>query len=237
MTPLTLDYPAACGAISLPLDLWLPPLPAGAWRGLVVHAHGGGFAGGRRRDGFAAPLAERLLPAGFAVASIDYRLKGTPQTPWSDAQHARILSEQARSARVGLRVNPQYCGPWFYMAVEDFGAAIGFLQSPSCGVDFTGLPVLAMGASAGGIAALSLAFPPGGWEHLPRPDAAVGISAAMVQPWRLGVARDTPALMLARPARRDDRHRQCPPDRAQGGREAHRAAGRDHRDAGAQGPA
>jgi|AACY02.2.fsa_nt_gi Esterase/lipase len=196
MTPLVLEYPAAQGALSLPLDLWLPDTAPGDWRGLVVYAHGGGFSNGKRRDGFAEPLAERITAEGYALASIDYRLKGTPASEWSERRRALVDFEQARCQRIGLGINPQYCGPWFYMALEDFSDAITFLKSPSCGVDFTGLPVLALGASAGGIAALSLAFRPREWGHLALPDAAVGISAAMVQPWRLGAEPRAPGMLI-----------------------------------------
>ena len=196
MMPLTLNYLAVEGTLSLPLDLWLPETKPGTWRGLVVYAHGGGFSNGKRRDAFASPLAERMTAEGYAVASIDYRLKGTPPSNWSDRQRALVDSEQARVQLVGLKINPQYCGAWFYMALEDFSDAIAFLKSPACGVDFTGLPVLALGASAGGIAALSLAFRPKGWEHLVLPDAAFGICAAMVQPWRLGSTPHVPSMLI-----------------------------------------
>ena len=57
-------------------------------------------------------------------------------------------------------------------------------------------PLLALGVSAGGIAALSLAFPPRGvWEELNRPDAVIGLCAAMVQPWRLA-ADGIPSLLF-----------------------------------------
>jgi acetyl esterase/lipase len=178
------------------LDLWLPSHAPAEWKGLIVYAHGGGFSHGKRRDGFAPSLAGRLVPEGYAVASIDYRRQNNPASDWNEHRLALIASEQVRSAKVGLTVKPQYCGPWFYAALEDFSDAIAFLKSPSCGVDFTGLPVLALGASAGGIAALSLAFRPKGWNHLTLPDAACGISAAMVQPWRMGAEPRTPALMI-----------------------------------------
>lgn len=103
MTPQTLEYPAAKGALSLPLDLWLPDTAPRDWCGLVVYAHGGGFAHGTRRDRFARILAGKVVTEGFALASIDYRLRGTPPSPWTERQHALIAAEQARCARVVLR--------------------------------------------------------------------------------------------------------------------------------------
>ncbi len=197
LSAVTLHYPTVGG--EMPLDLWRPDGPASLWKGLIIYAHGGGFSHGRRRDNCAEALAQRVTEEGYLLATIDYRLKGQPATMWTDAQKNKIEAEQQRTQRMGLRINPQYCGPWFYAAVEDFGAALAFLKSPSTGFDLTGLPVLAMGASAGGIAALSLLYSPAGWEHLPRPDAALGICAAMVQPWRLGVSKNVPAMLIHGP--------------------------------------
>lgn len=194
--PESLTYPLSNGKTRLGMDIWLPENGPPSWKGLIVYAHGGGFAKGKRRDHFAPQLAERVNSEGYVLASIDYRLEGAETDGWSAKQRALITHDQARTAKVGMNIDPQYCGPWFYAAVEDFSDALTFLKSPAAGFDFTGLPILAMGASAGGIAALSLAYPPRGWEHLTRPDAALAISGAMVQPWRLGVRPQVPAMLF-----------------------------------------
>ena len=85
-----------------------------------------------------------------------------------------------------MPVNPHFCGPRFYAALEDMSDAITYLRQKNGPLAGKTGPLLALGVSAGGIAALSLAFPPrGSWEGLAQPDAAIGLCAAMVQPWRL----------------------------------------------------
>ncbi|MEZ5911406.1 MAG: alpha/beta hydrolase fold domain-containing protein [Paracoccaceae bacterium] len=188
--PTELTFTAADGQTPLGIRLFRPQ---GTARATVVYAHGGGFSHGSRKDATAAKLAERLAGDGVAVASIDYR-KATQPDAFAAAQRALIEHEQARTARVGLRINPNYCGAAFYAALEDFGAALAFLRSKAKTLKL-GKRIVALGASAGGIAAASLAYPPRGpWQELERPDAAMGISAAMVQPWRL--AADGPPLVM-----------------------------------------
>ncbi|MEO0343734.1 MAG: alpha/beta hydrolase [Pseudomonadota bacterium] len=189
---LDISYGVSTGT---PKDLRLRLFrPNGRSRGTVIYAHGGGFSHGSRKDKTAAKLFARLVQDDVAVASIDYR-KQTPIEAFGPTAAAQIIDAQSRSARVGLRINPQYCGPFFYAALEDFGLALGFLKKHQTELRLGGRFV-ALGASAGGIAALSLAFPPGrGWENLPRPDAAMGICAAMVQPWRLS-PKGPPSVLL-----------------------------------------
>lgn len=74
---LGLTYASPPGFRPLALDLHIPQLPGGATVPVVVYAHGGGFLGGSRAMG---PWAF-LLTAGYAVASVDYRLSGESQFP------------------------------------------------------------------------------------------------------------------------------------------------------------
>ncbi|MGB3317021.1 MAG: hypothetical protein WBB85_21745 [Albidovulum sp.] len=174
----------------LGITLYRPDGPA---RATVIYAHGGGFSHGSRRDRTAERLARRLAPEGIAVASIDYR-KRTALGAFPQEHAAMIADAQTRTARVGLRINPNYCGPAFYAAVEDYAAALAHLREQANALGL-GARMVALGASAGGIAAASLAYPPRGpWQDLPRPDAAMGICAAMVQPWRL--TTDGPPLVM-----------------------------------------
>jgi acetyl esterase/lipase len=185
-----LSFVAGDGKTPLGIRLYRP---LGRATATVVYAHGGGFSHGSRRDGTALKLAGRLGRDGVAVASIDYR-KRTPIDAFPRDCRRLILDAQARTGRVGLRVNPAYCGAAFYAALEDFGAALAHLRGQAEALGL-GTWFLALGASAGGIAAASLAYPPRGpWESLPRPDAAMGVSAAMVQPWRL--TGDGPPLVM-----------------------------------------
>jgi acetyl esterase/lipase len=185
-----LSFVAGDGETPLGISLYRPD---GVARATVVYAHGGGFSNGSRHDRTAVHLARRLAPEGVAVASIDYRKRTGPEAFPPD--RARMIAEaQARTARVGLRINPGYCGSAFYAAVEDYAVALTHLRDQANALGL-GVRLVALGASAGGIAAASLAYPPHGpWQDLPRPDAAMGICAAMVQPWRL--TADGPPLVM-----------------------------------------
>ena len=72
-----LPYAVLPGFRPLVLDLHVPERSAGQPVPVVVYAHGGGFVGGTRTMG---PWAF-LLAAGYAVASVDYRLSGEARFP------------------------------------------------------------------------------------------------------------------------------------------------------------
>jgi hypothetical protein len=169
--------------------------PVGRIKATVLYAHGGGFSHGNRRDKTAERLAQKLSSDGVAIASIDYRLKAE-LNEFTPKQVQAIEAAQARTPRVGMKINPNYCGPRFYAALEDMSDAVAFLRSNAGPLQSKTGSLLALGASAGGIAALSLAHPPrDGWEDLNQPDAVIGLSAAMVQPWRLS-ANGPPGLLF-----------------------------------------
>ncbi|MRG58914.1 alpha/beta hydrolase fold domain-containing protein [Agromyces sp. CFH 90414] len=83
-----LVYAEPTGFRPLALDLHLPPTAAtGAHRGdpapLVLFVHGGGWRSGSRRE-FGPDVRDafaRIAAAGFAVASVDYRLSGEAVFP------------------------------------------------------------------------------------------------------------------------------------------------------------
>jgi hypothetical protein len=159
--------------------------PKKAIKATILYAHGGGFMKGSRKDITAKRLAEQLCAEGVMVATFDYRLKADITAFPLENQRA-IIKAQERSARIGMPINPHFCGPRFYAAVEDLSDAVFFLRDKDGPAASKTGPLLALGVSAGGIAALSLAFRPRGvWEELNQPDAVIGLAAAMVQPWRL----------------------------------------------------
>ncbi|WP_208026177.1 alpha/beta hydrolase [Amycolatopsis acidicola] len=110
-----IPYRDTPGGRPLELDLWRPegtdPLP------LLVFVHGGGWRRGRRddmglrmREWTPGPFA-RLAAAGFAVASVDYRLSGEAVFPAAldDVRAAvRWLSLRARE----LRIDPDRLVVW-----------------------------------------------------------------------------------------------------------------------------
>jgi pimeloyl-ACP methyl ester carboxylesterase len=170
--------------------------PHGGIKAILIFAHGGGFIKGSKNGLAAQHFADKLCAEGVVVASVGYRLK-TELSKFPEDKQKLIEKSQARSIRVGLPINPDFCGPRFHAALEDLSDAVTFLRQkhkPST-------PLTALGISAGGIAAMSLAFPPRGWENLNRPDAVIGLCAAMVQPWRLA-PDGVPSLMLNGPVDR-----------------------------------
>lgn len=72
-----LPYAVVPGFRPMVLDLHVPEREAGQLVPVVVYAHGGGFVGGLRTMGQWA----FLLQAGYAVASVDYRLAGECRFP------------------------------------------------------------------------------------------------------------------------------------------------------------
>ncbi|MCY4179671.1 MAG: hypothetical protein OXD48_05250, partial [Litoreibacter sp.] len=108
----------------LMLDLYLPDrLNAKA---CIIYAHGGGFRKGDRQDAAAAHFAERLTSAGFAMATVSYRLNTTLET-FSEQEQRYIASYVRRTSSIGFRLSPKLFGPAFIAATEDVSRAIEFL--------------------------------------------------------------------------------------------------------------
>lgn len=113
----------------LVLDLYLPPAgprPAAA----VVYLHGGGWTvGTRRRFGRAfkdwTPSAmERVARAGFAIASVDYRLTG--EAPFPAAVHdAKAAVRWVRANAAALGVDPVRLVAWGESAGGHLAAMVG----------------------------------------------------------------------------------------------------------------
>ncbi|MEM6408972.1 MAG: hypothetical protein AAF700_11200 [Pseudomonadota bacterium] len=180
----------------LSFDLYLPDQMKA--KACVVYAHGGGFRKGSRHDGAAEQFAVHLTEVGFAMASVSYRL-GTPMTAFSPERQSYISSYMHRTASVGLSLSSKLYGPAFIAALEDLSRAIEYLWVEGSNLGITTRKTGLLGISAGGIAGLSLAFPPTHWQvRLVKPDAVVAISSAIVQPWRLS-EKGPPCLMLHGP--------------------------------------
>jgi acetyl esterase/lipase len=94
LTPTYRDIAYANTSSTQKLDLYLPP--GGGPFPLVINIHGGGFKLGDKSMVDQA-LGQRLLSAGYAIASIDYRLSEETQFP------AAVLD--AKSAVRFLRAN------------------------------------------------------------------------------------------------------------------------------------
>jgi acetyl esterase/lipase len=115
-----IEYAVVEGFRPLQIDLYLPPRnpeaptpPAPA----IVHLHGGGWAvGSRRRFGRAfrswIPTPQELLAqAGFAVASVDYRLSGEAVFP-AQLHDAKAAVRWLRANALILQVDPGRIVAW-----------------------------------------------------------------------------------------------------------------------------
>ena len=109
------------------LDLYIPegtgPFP------VVIMVHGGGFMFGDKADGMGLTGVDQLLAAGYAVASINYRLSGEAQYPAQifDAKAAvRFLRENPET----YNLNSEKFGAWGASA----GGNLVSLLGTTCGV-------------------------------------------------------------------------------------------------------
>ena len=163
-------------------------LPEGAASAVVVYLHGGGFRKGDRKDAVVATLWPRLTASGVALASVGYRI-GAGMDDLPEGRRPTVRAMMRASRQSGLVLSRTLYGPAFVAACWDISDAIHALRKGSVDISLKGVRIVALGMSAGGIAALSLAHPPRVWaKALARPDAVFAVAATMVQPWCLSRA-------------------------------------------------
>ncbi len=80
VAPTHKDLAYATVSSAQKLDIYLPTTGSGPFP-LVIMVHGGGFMFGDKADGGGLTGVDALLAAGYAVASINYRLSGEAQYP------------------------------------------------------------------------------------------------------------------------------------------------------------
>lgn len=110
------------------LDLYIPTSGSGPFP-VVIMVHGGGFMFGDKADGAGLTGVDQLLAAGYAVASINYRLSAEAQYPAQifDAKAAvRFLRANAET----YKLNPDKFGAWGASA----GGNLVSLLGTTCGV-------------------------------------------------------------------------------------------------------
>ena len=92
---------------------------------LVLQVHGGGWERGHRLDDLASSsTAQALVAAGFAVASIDYRL--APANPWPDQIDDVTCAVRYLRAQAGpLGIDPAHLAAWGSSAGGQLVALLG----------------------------------------------------------------------------------------------------------------
>lgn len=123
-TPTAKDLAYASLSTAQKLDIYLPagngPFP------VVVNIHGGGFSGGDKANPAAV---DSLLAAGYAVASVNYRLSGEALAP-AQIQDIKAAVRWLRANAATYRLDPLK----FAAFGQSAGANLAALLGTSCGV-------------------------------------------------------------------------------------------------------
>jgi acetyl esterase/lipase len=111
------------------LDVYIPTTGSGAFP-VVIMVHGGGFMFGDKADGAGLTGVDQLLAAGYAVASINYRLSGEATYP-AQIFDAKAAVRFLRANATKYNLNPDKFGVWGASAGGNLAALLG----TTCGVD------------------------------------------------------------------------------------------------------
>lgn len=128
VSPTHSDLAYASVSDAQKLDLYIPegtgPFP------VVIMVHGGGFMFGDKADGAGLTGVDQLLAAGYAVASINYRLSGEAQYP-AQIHDAKAAVRFLRANAATYNLNPDKFGAWGASAGGNLVALLG----TTCGVE------------------------------------------------------------------------------------------------------
>ena len=105
------------------LDLYIPTTGTGPFP-VVVMIHGGGFMFGDKSDGMGLTGVDQLLAAGYAVASINYRLSGEAQYP-AQIHDAKASIRFLRANAEKFNLDPDHIGAWGASAGGNLVALLG----------------------------------------------------------------------------------------------------------------
>jgi acetyl esterase/lipase len=122
VTPRYKDLAYASLSEAEKLDIYLPdgsgPFP------LVVSVHGGAFMMGDKRDEFAVVGFDQLLEAGYALASINYRLSGEAKAP-AQIQDVKAAVRWLRAHARDYHLKPEKIAAWGASAGGNLAALLG----------------------------------------------------------------------------------------------------------------
>ncbi|WP_345104320.1 alpha/beta hydrolase [Candidatus Villigracilis vicinus] len=128
VSPTHADLAYASVSETQKLDLYIPegtgPFP------VVIMVHGGGFMFGDKADGAGLTGVDQLLAAGYAVASINYRLSGEAQYP-AQIHDAKAAVRFLRANAATYNLNADKFGAWGASA----GGNLVSLLGTTCGVE------------------------------------------------------------------------------------------------------
>jgi acetyl esterase/lipase len=110
------------------LDLYIPTTGSGPFP-VVIMVHGGGFMFGDKADGGGLTGVDQLLEAGYAVASINYRLSGEATYP-AQINDSKAVVRFLRANAAEYNLNPDKFGAWGASA----GGNLVSLLGTTCGV-------------------------------------------------------------------------------------------------------
>ncbi len=110
------------------LDLYIPTTGSGPFP-VVIMVHGGGFMMGDKSDGAGLTGVDQLLEAGYAVASINYRLSSEATYP-AQINDAKAAVRFLRANAAQYQLNPDKISAWGASAGGNLVALLG----TTCGV-------------------------------------------------------------------------------------------------------
>ncbi len=128
VAPTYVDLAYATVSDAQKLDLYIPTTGSGPFP-LVIMVHGGGFMMGDKSDGAGLTGVDQLLAAGYAVASINYRLSSEAIYP-AQIYDAKAAVRFLRANAAEYQLNPDKFGAWGASA----GGSLVSLLGTTCGV-------------------------------------------------------------------------------------------------------
>ena len=121
--PSFIDLAYADQSEAQKLDLYLPTTGDGPFP-VVMMVHGGGFMFGDKADGAGLTGVDQLLEAGYAVASINYRLSGEATWP-AQIYDAKAAVRFLRANAAQYNLDPERFGAWGASAGGNLVAMLG----------------------------------------------------------------------------------------------------------------